>query len=71
LIDPDNPDQLLDLLIDQIGTADRKSKIHFQSCKQCRSVLFGCLAQALKNMMTDPILLRGFSLASKHVEASH
>ncbi len=70
MIDPDNPDQLLDLLIDQIGTADKKSQLHFKTCKQCRSVLFGCLAQALRNMIRDPILLRGFSLASKHVEAN-
>lgn len=68
MIDPDNPDQLLDLLIDQIGTTEPKSKIHFKTCKQCRSVLTGCLKQALTNMMNDPILARGFILASKHVE---
>ncbi len=70
MIDPDNPDQLLDLLIDEIGTADPKSKIHFKTCKQCRSVLSACLIQALRNMVKDPILITGFELASKHVESN-
>jgi len=67
LINPDDPDEFLNLVIASMGNQQPAIKDHFMKCKECRSVLFGCLNVAIRNMMRDPILNKGFALAAQHI----